>query len=551
MNSPVIVIGLDSADPDLYKALMDGGHLTNLRRLRDRGCYVPLTNIELSTATLTGTATIDVDRGELIRREERAVVAYSATMGQGEAAGKMTTTRKIKRTYITKSPAERIAEKQENHRLAAAKKREAEEAREERRRRFASVKQVDVDTAMRDNPIGITASWPQWGGPHGDFKADSTGLADKWPAGGPKKLWSRDLGDGYSSIVCDGKRLYTMYRPTDAEKNMTDEFIVALDPHSGATIWEHQYEAPFAEGMDASFGRGPHSTPLIVGDRLFAIGSMVKLHCIDKNSGSVIWTRDLNKDFNASTMMYGYGASALAYKDTIILPIGGEGQAVIAFRQSDGSVAWKNQDFGPTHASPFVINFGGVDQLIHFAAGEVVGLDPANGALHWRVEHPTEFGANISTPVWGKDGRLFVSSAYGMGSRGIRLALADGKPVAKERWHNSKMKIHHANAVRVGNFIYGPSGDFGAVFYAAVDVETGEIAWKNRDVGKACSIFADGKMIILNEKGKLFLAKVSPAELKILSEVQLCEDRTWAVPTLVGDRLFVRDRAKIMALDLG
>ncbi len=75
-----------------------------------------------------------------------------------------------------------------------------------------------------------------------------------------------DIGDGYSSIACDGKRLYTMYRPTDEEKNKTDEVVIALDPASGETIWEFKYRAPFVEGMDANFGRGPHSTPLIVGD---------------------------------------------------------------------------------------------------------------------------------------------------------------------------------------------------------------------------------------------------------------------------------------------
>lgn len=250
-------------------------------------------------------------------------------------------------------------------------------------------------------------------------------------------------------------------------------------------------------------------------------------------------------------MMYGYGASPLAYRDTIILPIGDEGQAVIAFKQSDGSVAWKNQDFESTHSSPFVIKIGDVDQLILFAPAEVVGLDPTNGELHWRIEHATDFGANISTPVWGHDGRLFISSAYGLGSRGIQLSLDGGKPVAKEVWHNKKMKIHHGNAVRVGNFVYGSSGDFGPVFYAAIDVESGELAWKSRDVGKANSIYADGKMIILNERGKLFLAKVSPAELKILSEAQLFDDRSWTAPTLVGKRLFVRDRHKIIALDLG
>ena len=511
---------------------------------------MPISNIKLKEATLSGTATIDVERGELIRREDRAEIVFSGTMGAGEAAN-MNSSREITRTYTIKSPAERAAEKRENIRLAAAKKKEADEESAERRRRFASVKHVEVDTGIRENPIGIPASWPQWGGPHGDFKADSSGLADAWPDGGPKQLWSRDLGDGYSSIASDGTRLYTMYRPTDEEKNKTDEVVVALDPASGETIWEFEYQAPFVEGMDANFGRGPHSTPLIVGDRLFAVGATVKLHCLDKNTGGVIWARDLREDFDASHMMYGYGASALAYQDTIILPIGDEGQAVIAFKQSDGSVAWKNQDFGPTHSSLFVIKIGDVDQLLLFAPAEVAGLDPTNGELHWRIEHATDFGANSSTPVWGPDGRLFISSAYGLGSRGIQLSLDGGKPVAKEVWHNRKMKIHHANAVRVGNFVYGSSGDFGPVFYAAIDVQSGELAWKNRDVGKANSIYADGKMIILNERGKLFLAKVSPAELKILSEVQLFDDRSWTVPTLVGKRLFVRDRHKIIALDLG
>lgn len=512
---------------------------------------MPIGNIKLEKASLSGTATIDVERGQLIRREDHVKVAYSGTMGAGDEAPKTTASRTIKRTYVVKTPEQRRAEKRENDRLAAANKKEADMARAARRRRFASVKQVDVDTACRDNPVGLAEAWPQWGGPHGDFKADTAGLADQWPEAGPRKLWSRDLGDGYSAIACDGKRLYTMYRPTDEEKNKTDERIVALDPKTGETIWEYRYEAPFVEGMDASFGRGPHSTVLIVGDRLFAVGSMVKLHCLDKNTGSVIWARDLREDFNAFHMMYGYGASPLAYKDTIILPIGGEGQAVIAFKQRDGSVAWKNQDFGPTHASPFVIRHGGEDQLILFAKAEVAGLDPNDGALLWRIEHPTEWGANISTPVWGHDGMLFISSAYGMGSRGIQLTNSGAKPEAKERWHNKKMKIHHGNAVRVGNFVYGSSGDFGAVFYCALDIKSGELAWKNRDVGKASSIYADGKMIILNEDGKLFLAKASPAGLEILSETQLCNGRAWTVPTLVGKTLYVRDRQKIMALDLG
>src|SRR5262245_9342786 len=57
-----------------------------------------------------------------------------------------------------------------------------------------------------------SASWLQWGGPHRDFSCYSTGLASAWPAGGPRKIWSRALGDGYSGIAIEGTTLYTGYR---------------------------------------------------------------------------------------------------------------------------------------------------------------------------------------------------------------------------------------------------------------------------------------------------------------------------------------------------
>ena len=56
-------------------------------------------------------------------------------------------------------------------------------------------------------------SWPQWGGPRRDFTSSATGLATAWPAGGPRRLWSRPLGEGHSAVsVADG-RVFTMYRP--------------------------------------------------------------------------------------------------------------------------------------------------------------------------------------------------------------------------------------------------------------------------------------------------------------------------------------------------
>lgn len=82
--------------------------------------------------------------------------------------------------------------------------------------------------------------WPQWGGPHRNFTVDANGLAEAWPAGGPKQLWSRALGEGHSSIVVDADRLFTMYSKGE------QEFVVALDRTTGRTIWEKANAAPTA-----------------------------------------------------------------------------------------------------------------------------------------------------------------------------------------------------------------------------------------------------------------------------------------------------------------
>jgi len=88
------------------------------------------------------------------------------------------------------------------------------------------------------NIIATAQSWPQWGGPQRNFMVEAKGLAETWPASGPKRLWSRSLGEGHSSIIVDADRLYTMY------SKGAQEFVVALDRATGKTIWEKGYAAP-------------------------------------------------------------------------------------------------------------------------------------------------------------------------------------------------------------------------------------------------------------------------------------------------------------------
>lgn len=409
------------------------------------------------------------------------------------------------------------------------------------------------------------AQWTQWGGPNRNFVVESARLADKWPEGGPKKLWHRELGDGYSTIIADGGVLYTMYRDGQSE------FTIALEADSGKTIWEHMNPSP-PTGQMEQFGPGPHSTPLLVGDRLYTIGTNAVLHCFHKNTGAVLWKHDLAAEFGAPIPGYGYGCSPIAYKGSIIVPVDrqrakpdeestdappvseptppGEGQTLVAFDQASGSVLWKSQDEEISYSSPILINFEGEEQLVLLLARSIIGVKPGTGERLWALDTEPE-GSNISTPVWNGKDLLFCSSAYASGARGIRLTGNNGTTTAEQIWYSRKMRIHHGNAIHIGDHIYGSSGDTGPALYMALNMRTGKTAWRQRGFKKANSVYADGKMIILDENGQLALAKVDPKGMRVLSTCTIAERYAWAAPTLVGSTLFVRDRKHIMALDLG
>jgi outer membrane protein assembly factor BamB len=392
--------------------------------------------------------------------------------------------------------------------------------------------------------IQAQSDWSQWGGPSRNFTTNSKGLASSWPSTGPKRLWSRPLGPGHSSILASGDTLYTMYNQGE------QEVVIALAADTGKTVWEYKYDAPSPAGMDYEFGVGPHSTPLLVGDLLYTVGATGKLFALDKKTGKVAWAHDLWTDYGGTKRGRGYSCSPIAYKNTVILTLGGPGQALIAFNQKDGTVAWKNQTLDMSPSSPIIVNVDGQDQLIAFLGKVVAGIDPNNGNLLWSHPHVTEWGLNISTPVWGNDNLLFISSAYSGGSRVLKLTQKDGKTTVEELWFHRRMRLHHSTAIRIGDYVYGSSGDFGPAFLAAVNVKTGEIAYQDRSFPKSNLLLAEGKLIILDEDGNLALATATPTELKVISKVSVMQHLAWTAPTLVGTKLYLRDRHTIMALDL-
>ena len=398
---------------------------------------------------------------------------------------------------------------------------------------------------------GPDPSWLQWGGTRRNFVVETPALAAAWPQGGPRKLWERSLGEGHSSVLVDGNRLYTMYRYAgmlSMVRRTQSETIAAFDANTGKTVWEHTYDSPTG-GLDLEYGAGPHSTPLIIGNTLYAVGSRTELFALDKNTGKVLWQHNLVKEFGTPQDDRGYSPSPIAFRDTIILPAG-KGASLIAFNQATGAVAWKAGDYPVGVASPILIKVDGQDQLVVSGANEILGVDPAGGGVLWRHPHKTDWGLNISTPVWGPDNLLFVSAAYSNGARLLKLTQAAGKTTVQQQWFQNRMRVHIGTAIRLGDFVVGSSGDFGPCPTVAVDIKTGQVLWQNRDFARSTFLHADGKLIILDEDGNLGIATPDRQGLNVKAKASALSNKAWTTPTLVGTKLYVRDRAKMMAFDL-
>ena len=387
--------------------------------------------------------------------------------------------------------------------------------------------------------------WLLWGGKNRDFLVTASGLADSWPAAGPKKLWSRPLGDGYSAIAEEKGVLYTAFR------RGSKDVITALDAGTGKTIWEYEYDDPFTNSFSEKVGPGPYAMPQVIDDRVITASPTGKIHSLDKRTGKPVWSHDLYAEFGGTRLQFGYSCHGLPYKNTLIYLAGGRGSAVVAFRQSDGAVAWKALSFENAHSSPLLINVDGQPQVVALLADQVIGFNPDNGAQFWSHPHKTQYGLAVSTPVWAPGNLLFVASAYGTGARVLQLNQAGGRTAVKELWSDPRLQLHFGTAIQRDGYLYLSSGYNGPAFMTAVELKTGVKKWQERGFAKAQLLFADGKFILADEDGTLALCKASPEKFEALAKAPVLESIAWTPPTLVGTRLYLRDRRTIAAFELG
>ena len=377
--------------------------------------------------------------------------------------------------------------------------------------------------------------WPQWRGANRDGISKETGLLKQWPEGGPPSVWkATGAGRGYSSFSISKGRLYTMGLRGDRE------YVIAFDIANGKEVWATAHGGAFKNDR----GDGPRGTPTIDGDRLYALGGNGDLSSLDLNTGKVLWTVNVLSKFGGSNIRWGISESPLVIGDKVLVNAGGPGASIVALKKADGSLVWKSQSDEAGYSSAIPVEFGGTTQVVFFTGTRALGLDLRDGRLIWEYTRPSNDVANVATPI-ARGNRIFISSDYGTGG-GVVEIKADGK--AQEVYFTKEMRNHHATSILIGDHLYG----FSSSILTAMRFDTGEIAWRDRSVGKGSLTYAEGNLYCYSENGVVGLVEANPAVYKEKGRFQIKQGSlpTWTHPVVAGGRLYLRDQDTIYAFDV-
>lgn len=395
----------------------------------------------------------------------------------------------------------------------------------------------------------LNSDWPQWRGPTFDAISTETELADSWPESGPPVLWSRQIGQGYSSFIAVENRIFTQ------AQTLYEQTVVCLDAETGETVWSSRYAWPYEGG---GLYPGPRSTPTWHAGKIYYAAPDGTIGCLNASDGTAVWSTNPTKQFRGRGTDFGYSCSPVVIDGKVLVPVGGEGACVVALDAGNGTVVWSAGDSSASYASVLPITLNGQQQVIASLENSLAAFDLKTGKLLWEEDSSTGYDEHSAAPLY-REPLLMVAGPFRAGARCLRLpAEPSGRPARV--WDAPKFSNDIASSVLYEERVYGfdlrdPQSRLNRPSrgeYRCLDFETGKILWSSDQVGHANVIVADGKLILFNDKGEVILARTGTDDYQELARAQIFDDEIcWSPAALARGRLYLRTQTRAVCLYLG
>ena len=366
------------------------------------------------------------------------------------------------------------------------------------------------------------ADWPIWRGP----TYDGISTEKDWKLSGePKTLWEAEVGLGFASFVVGDGRVLTSGHADEKDT------VWCLDAVTGKMIWKHEYPADLG---DKYYEGGTSNTPTIDGDKVYHLSRWGDLFCFEAATGKIVWEKNVQKETEANIPDWGFAGAPLVQGGLLVLNVGKAGLGV---DKVSGKIVWKSDTDSAGYSTPYPITRDGKKLAIIGSGDAYNAVQVEDGTPVWSYRWATRYGVNASDPILSGDS-LFISTGYNKGC--TLLKLTDRQP--EKVWESKVLKNQFNSSVLLDGYLYGIDGDQNSrCSLKCVKLADGKVAWEEKSIGFGSLMAADGRLIILTEKGELVLAKATAEKFDEISRAQVLSGRCWSAPVLANGRVYVRN----------
>lgn len=384
--------------------------------------------------------------------------------------------------------------------------------------------------------------WSQWRGPRRDGVADFK-PPKAWPKS-LKKEWQITVGQGHSSPIVAGDRVYVFARQDD------DEVLLAINLADGKQLFRHAYAAPYKVNSAAEgHGKGPKSTPVLAGERLVTLGISGILTGWDvSGTGKRLWQHEFSRQFAATSPLYGTAMSPLIRDGQCLVHVGGHGGGALAsFALADGRKQWTGTDEGPAYASPVLAKIGGAEQLITQTQDACLAVDPRSGKTLWKLAFSTEYTQNSVTPLVVDDRIIF--GGYNQPTFEVRPIQDGGVWRTATDWKNADIPMYMSSPVALGKRFFGMTQRQSGQLFCA-EVATGKVLWtgKPRLGENAALVLAGDVLFALTNGGNLVAVSAAADTYRELARYRVSDSPTWAHPVLAQGKVLIKNENELLLL---
>lgn len=426
-------------------------------------------------------------------------------------------------------------------------------------KRLAGADNAPVKTSQDDSPvefvghfvagpgkvIEIDGSWPRFRGEGFDgVSMPEVALATRWPKGGPRELWSVEMGEGHGGAAVHNGRVYVL----DYDRQTQADAIRCLSLDDGREIWRYWYPVKIKRNHGMS-----RTVPAVTDKYIVTLGPKCHVVCLDAISGEFFWTLDLVREFGTEVPLWYAGQCPLIDNDRAIIAPGGK-TLMMAVDCQTGEILWETpnpDDWKMTHSSIIPMTLGDKRFFVYCGSGGVVGVSAADGSVLWK-NTDWKMRTNIATPVVAGQGRLFLSAGYRKGAMMLELVEKDGR-IETEILFRLEPEIFGAEQqtpIFYNGYIYGVRPDEQLV---CLDMD-GKVLWSSgsdHKFGIGPYLIAQGLIYVMDDHGLLTLARAQPDKYVQFGQAKVLEGPdSWGPMAIVSSRLILRDLNRMVCLDI-